>query len=117
LNNSIAKILLIVGIAFLINACSAVKRVPKGKYLLTKNTITVNNKTITDESIKNFLIQRPNQKILRMPLSLYFYNIANPKYETAFNNWLKKHPKTHEFLSNIFSEKQVIGLGNSYNKL
>jgi len=117
LNNSIAKILLIVGIAFLINACSAVKRVPKGKYLLTKNTITVNNKKITDESIKSFLIQRPNQKILRMPLSLFFYNNANPTYKTAFNNWLKRHPKTHEFLSKVFSEKQVIGLENSYKRL
>jgi len=67
-----------------------------------------------DSAIKDFIIQRPNQKSIGLPLPLYLYNLGNKDYERSYAEWLKKHPKTHNFFKSVFSEKQTIKMGNSY---
>ena len=85
----LAKILLFVGTTILLGACSAVKRVPSDSKLLTNSSIIVNNKPVTDEAINSFIIQRPNQKVLGIPLSLHFYNVGNPELRLAYDKWVK----------------------------
>ncbi len=89
LKKYLAKILLIIESILLLGSCSAIKRVPDGADLLTSSSIVTNNKLVIDENINSFIIQRPNSKILGLPLSLYFYNNGNPEIEIAYNNWLK----------------------------
>lgn len=85
----LAKILLIIESVLLLVSCSAVKRVPNNSALLTNSSIITNNKLVIDEDVNSFIIQRPNQKLLGVPLALYFYNIGNPEIELNYNKWLQ----------------------------
>jgi len=84
------KITAFIVIAILICACNAVKRVPEGKLLLTKNEITVNDKAIKDENVFNQLYQKPNSTLLGYRLRLNLYNLANlnpdSTYQAKFTN-------------------------------
>jgi len=88
LKKYLAKILLIIESVLLFGACSAIKRVPNEAQLLTNSSIITNNKLVTDDNINSFIIQRPNQKLLGLPLALYFYNNGNPEVEKTYSNWL-----------------------------
>lgn len=62
----------------------------------------------------NSLIQqKPNNKTLGLPLSLYFYNLGDPDKPQTPIEWAKRKPKTYNFIKNIFSEKQSIAYANS----
>ena len=95
-------------------ACNATKYVPEGRYLLKENTIQVNGVTTDDAKVNNFAIQKPNSYILGEPLSLYIYNLANPQAEEKFAFWINNHPKWHNFLKKLLSEKQVGRLQKSF---
>lgn len=101
-------------IIFLVASCNSTKQVTEGKQLLTKNTVFVDNKKNPDPAIKDYIIQRPNSKSLGLPLSLYFYNLGNPKGSKDTKEWAKKNHKTYTFFKNIFSEKQSIGVAKSF---
>ncbi|MFV8367054.1 BamA/TamA family outer membrane protein [Flavobacterium sp. XS1P27] len=108
------KITAFILIAILICACNAVKRVPDGKLLLTKNEITVNDKTIKDENVFNQLYQKPNSTLLGYRLRLNLYNLANlnpdSTYQAKFTNNQEKFRRKSKWLS----EKQVNRLGKSF---
>lgn len=74
----------------LLYACSTTKKVPDGEYLLTKNNFEFEDKKEPfDEELKDYVQQKPNKKqLLFMPLSLGFYNMANPKYDTLLNEYM-----------------------------
>ncbi len=75
--------------------------------LLIENSIFVNDKKNAKDEITKFLVQRPNQKSLGMPLSLYFYNFGNPDFEKTFDEWIQNHPQKYKSYVNKFSEKQT----------
>lgn len=108
------KILALVFVIVLLMSCSATKRLQEDQLLLDKNKIIVNDKKTAKEEIYSYLRQSPNTKILGIPLSLHIYNLANPDYRTAFDNYLKKHPGLENTLSDVLSRKQVKGLDNAY---
>lgn len=74
----------------LLYACSTTKKVPDGEYLLTSNTFEFQDaKQPFDEELKDYVQQKPNKKqLLFVPLSLWFYNAANPKYDTILNEYM-----------------------------
>lgn len=74
----------------LLYACSTTKKVPDGEYLLNRNNFEFEDKKESfDEELKDYVQQKPNKKqLLFMPLSLGFYNMANPKYDTLLNEYM-----------------------------
>lgn len=74
----------------LLYACSTTKKVPDGEYLLTQNNFEFEDKKeLFDGELKNYVQQKPNKKqFLFMPLSLWLYNAANPKYDTILNEYM-----------------------------
>lgn len=84
------KNLLFAIFTILLYACSTTKKVPDGKYLLNSNTFTFEDeKQPFDEELKDYVQQKPNKKQLFLfPLSLWFYNAANPKYDTVLNEYM-----------------------------
>jgi outer membrane protein assembly factor BamA len=74
----------------LLYACSTTKKVPDGEYLLTKNSFEFEDaKQSFDSELKGYVQQKPNKKqFLFMPLSLWLYNAANPKYDTILNEYM-----------------------------
>ncbi|TDE31189.1 MULTISPECIES: BamA/TamA family outer membrane protein [Flavobacterium] len=108
------KITAFILIAILICACNAVKRVPDGKLLLTKNEITVNDKTIKDENVFNQLYQKPNSTLLGYRLRLNLYNLANLNPDSTYQAKFTNNPGKFERKSKWLSEKQVNRLGKSF---
>lgn len=88
-------------------SCNAVKRVPEESYLLTKNTIYVNDKKEKSESINNLLYQHPNSKILNVPLRLNIYNLARPNIDSIVSSKLDKRPNKRKNLESFLSKKQL----------
>lgn len=68
-------------IILLLNACSAVKRVPEGDHLLIKNRVEfeVDDKSIDKGELKSIIKQRPNKRILGVRFHLTMYNWPNPE--------------------------------------
>lgn len=87
------NILIFVLTAGLMISCDSVKRVPESNYLLTKNSVYINDKKDNTETINNLLYQKPNSKILNFPLRLNIYNLARPNIDSIVNANLNKHPK------------------------
>ncbi len=108
------KIIYFLFVIVLLSECNAVKRVPEEVHLLTQNTVYVNDKETEDAKIDNFILQKPNAALLGLPLGLYIYNSAKTNPEQDFENWLKEHPKWHNSLEKILSQKQVERLKQSF---
>ena len=108
------KITAFILIAILICACNAVKRVPEGKLLLTKNEIAVNDKTIKDETVFNQLYQKPNSTLLGYRLRLNLYNLANLNPDSTYQAKFTNNPEKFRRKSKWLSEKQVHRLGKSF---
>ncbi len=88
-------------------SCDSVKRVPESDYLLTKNSVYVNDKKDNTETINNLLYQKPNSKILNYPLRLNIYNLARPNIDSIVNANLDKRPHKREHLESFLSKKQL----------
>ena len=58
--------------------------------MLTKNNFEFEDKKQPfDDELKDYVQQKPNKKqFLFMPLGLWFYNAANPKYDTVLNEYM-----------------------------
>ncbi len=109
-----AKIsLLFLTLAFFIS-CDAVKRVKNDELLLTENTIFLNGEKIKESRIYNQVYQEPNTKLLGSPIRLHFYNLAKQNPDSVFQNWLQKKPNRIKRLENIYSQKQVNKIEESY---
>lgn len=110
----ITKISLFILISFIVLACNSTKRIPIGKRLLTNVDISVNDLKNKEEDVFFQLYQKPNSKLLGYRLRLGLHNLAKPKRDSLYHVWLSKKPKTHRFLTQLLSEKQVDRLGKSF---
>lgn len=108
------KIATFILIGIIISACDAVKRVPNGKQLLTKNEIIVNDKATKDDDVINQLYQKPNSTILGYRLRLNLFNLANPNPDSSYQAKFTNHPGKYERESKWLSAKQVDRLGQSF---
>ena len=114
LKTTTAKISLFILIGIIISACNAVKRVPKDKFLLTKNTITVDGEKEKKSEIQDLLYQQPNTRILGLPLGLYIYNWAKPKHDSVYKAKLLTNPRKLRKQVKLLSAKQVQRKGDSF---
>lgn len=73
-------------------ACSSVKHVPEGQYLLDKVDIeVVDNNDIDVAELHNFLRQQPNHKVLGFArLSLGTYSLSGSDTTKWYNRWLRR---------------------------
>lgn len=108
---SITKIVLFLVLFVLLFSCNVTKHVADGEYLLKKNTVFVNDKKETSPDVLGYLQQRPNEKILGVPVALHIYNWGNP--DTTAINWPYNKPKFARWLGKSFSKKQVIALNRN----
>lgn len=77
-----------IAVAFLYS-CNAAKKVPEGEFLLTKNNFKYEDGRIYSSDIPNYAGQKPNKKFLyAAPLSLWIYNLANPKYDSILTEYM-----------------------------
>ena len=96
-----------------VSSCDSVKRVAENKHLLTNTTVLVNDKKDNTETINSLLYQKPNRKIVGIPLRLYIYNLARNNRDSLFEAWLDEKPKRRVRLTKKLSKKQLDRLKNS----
>ncbi|WP_148213669.1 POTRA domain-containing protein [Blattabacterium sp. (Periplaneta americana)] len=76
-------------------SCHLTKKVPKEKYLLTKNVFIINGKKVHFSNLENYVKQKPNKKILNFfPVKLIMYNFSHPDLEEIFSSFFSI-PKEH----------------------
>ena len=114
MTQTLTKISLFLGLALLIISCNAVKNVPEGEYLLSKNEISIDSVTNNESKVRSLIYQLPNKKVFNTPLSLHIYNLANSKPDSTFQNWLHRKPNREKRMINFYSKKQVDRMGESY---
>lgn len=71
-------------------SCTPTKYVPEDNYLLIKNKIKIEDKSISKNEIKPYLKQQPNKKIIGLKFHLSLYNLSNIKKEKWPHSWLRK---------------------------
>ena len=101
-------------IFLIIVSCNSVKRVAEKERLLNSTTILVDGKKNRNSDLLDYVLQKPNSKTLSIPISLYFHNLGNPNAPKTPKAWATLHPKKYNFFKSLFSEKQSIGVANSY---
>jgi outer membrane protein assembly factor BamA len=105
-------LIILVSIAIGFSSCNTVKFVPENESLLTGNTLYVNGKKNVKSEITDYIVQRPNETVLGIPLQLYIYNRADEHFEADFEQWKNDNYKQYKFITSVFSEKQTRGLRN-----
>ena len=114
MKKNFTKILAFILIAIFICACNAVKRVPDGKNLLTKNEIIVNGKSSSEEEASNQMYQKPNANLLGYKLRLNLYNLAKLNPDSTYKAKFENNPGKYERQAKLLSAKQVDRLGQSF---
>ena len=114
MRNIATKISLLILIGVIISACNATKRVPKGKLLLTKNEILVNDKKEKSDNVTSQLYQKPNTSILGYRLRLNLYNLALKNPDSTYKAKFIKNPGKYKRQAKWLSKKQVDRLGKSF---
>lgn len=108
-----AKIgLFLVGLSFF--SCNVLKRVEPDELLLTDFEVYADSVKTTDSKIESLISQKPNSKILGVPLKLHLYNLAKPYPDSAYQDWLYRKDKRYDRLEALLSQKQVERLGESF---
>lgn len=102
---------LLIFVAF---SCNSVKRVADSELLLTENTIYVDGKKNPDSKLNSYVLLRPNNRTLGIPLPIYLYNLGDLEGSKNAIEWQEKHPKLYNFFKKGFSKKQAIGVANSF---
>lgn len=106
LYNNITKVLFF-GILFCgLYSCKPTKYVPDESYLLNKNKVSCNNKSINSDELYSYVKQNPNRRILHLfRFHLWVYNITNSgkerKWKTKIKEIVGEEPVVYEeFLKN-----------------
>src|SRR5574344_42747 len=69
----------------LITACSPYKHISKDGYLLSKNKVLVDSKTLPKSDFVNLVRQDPNSTFLGVKLGMYFYSISPSGEDSTVN--------------------------------
>ena len=94
-------------------SCNVMKRVGKDEHLLTENTVLVDDKNDKSETISNLIYQKPNGKLLGIPLRLHIYNLARPNIDSILNEKYRNPENPRTAQKKLLSLKQYEALINS----
>ncbi|TVZ57795.1 surface antigen-like protein [Flavobacteriaceae bacterium MAR_2010_105] len=96
--------------AVLLTSCNVMKRVGENDYLLTQNTVLVNEKNTKTEEIYNLIYQKPNNKLplLGIPLRVHIYNLARPNIDSILEAKIYDNPDKLARKIRLLSKKQLI---------
>lgn len=115
LASPLAKIVFFLGTILLLASCNAVKHLKDEELLLEENLVEIDGENSKDGEVYSLISQKPNPRIpvLGIPFSLHVYNLAEPKPDSTFQDWLKRKPNREKRLHNFLSQKQIIALDSS----
>lgn len=71
-------------------SCTPVRYIPEGNYLLSKNKVETTQKSLPEEQLKSYILQKPNKKLLGMRFYFFLYSLSDIHKEKWPHNWLRK---------------------------
>lgn len=93
-------------LVLLVYSCNSTKKVPQGKYLLTKNNFEFTDKGAYNSEIPNLVSQKPNKKdfLFLFPSRLWIYNGSNPKYDSILTEYMTfpREMRTQKLRDSLF---------------
>ncbi len=107
MNRFSTKISLILLLQLIILSCNTTKKVTNNDLLLVENTILVNGEKTKNQKLYNYLVQKPNKRLLGIPVKLGIYNLSKEHVDSVYINKLNTNPKKKARLAKLFSKKQV----------
>ncbi|WP_299228547.1 BamA/TamA family outer membrane protein [uncultured Psychroserpens sp.] len=96
-----------------VTSCDVMKRVGESEHLLTENTVIVDDKKDKTETVSNLIYQKPNGKLLGVPLRLHIYNLARPNIDSILDAKYRNPDNPKTGLKKLLSIKQYEALINS----
>lgn len=93
------------------------KNVGKDEHLLTETEVLVDGKKDNTETVSNLVFQKPNSKLLGIPLRLHIYNIARPNIDSILNAKYRNPEDPKTGLKKTLSLKQYEALITSKKKI
>lgn len=104
----VIKVFALLCLLFSLSACSPVRRLKDGQYLLVKNSVYVNGKARFYTDLKRFFKQRPNRRLFGLLRPrLQFYNLIEPDYESALALWDETIQKTSAARAALIRQNQL----------
>ena len=92
-------------ISFLFS-CSVTEKIPRGRFLLTKNVIEEDGKrSFMGYEAESAIYQQSNK--LTFPLGIWFYNASNPEIDDAIREWQRQENPTNRSLDSIFQRDSL----------
>ncbi len=107
MHQQLSKIIILIFIIGYFSSCDTVKRVAENEHLLTDNNILINGKKDNAEAINNLLYQKPNRKLLGIPLRLHIYNTARANIDSIVDASIYKTEKRKNKYEKFLSKKQL----------
>ncbi|WP_370588485.1 BamA/TamA family outer membrane protein [Robiginitalea sp. SC105] len=95
-------------------SCNTLKRVEEDEKLLTEVSIYADGEKITDPLVNSLVLQKPNSRVLGIPLRLHLYNLAKKDPDSSYQAWLDRREGREARLESLLSQKQVRRLGQSF---
>ncbi len=75
----------------LLSSCSLTRHVKEGEYLLERNIVKLDNKTVNHKELQNTIRQKSNKRILLISRPyLWIYNLSNPAKTNKFHSKLRE---------------------------
>ena len=97
--------LLIFSLICTLCSCDVMKRVNKDEHLLVNNTVVVNDKKTSSETIENLQYQKPNNTFLfGIPLRVHIYNLARPNIDSVLKVKILDNPRKVSWKTKLLSK-------------
>ncbi|MBR9914723.1 MAG: BamA/TamA family outer membrane protein [Algicola sp.] len=87
-------------------SCNVMKRIGEDEHLLVDNTVLVNDKKTNTETVNNLIYQKPNGKLLGVPLRIHIYNLARPNIDSILQAKVLDNPRKVAWKTKLLSKKQ-----------
>nr|WP_316932920.1 BamA/TamA family outer membrane protein [Aquimarina atlantica] len=84
---------------------------------MKKNQIYVDSAKTKNPKLYDQLYQKPNTKLLGIPIRLHIYNLASVNQDSLYQDWLTRKPKREKRLTRFLSKKQVNRLGVGLSRI
>ena len=100
--------LLILSLTCTAFSCDVMKRVKKDEHLLVSNTVLVNDKKNTTETVDNLQYQKPNGNLplFKIPLRVHIYNLARSNIDSILEANILNNPRKVSWKTKLLSKKQ-----------
>ncbi len=91
MKDKVSKYTTLLFVALYFFSCSPTKYIPEGEYLLESYKIKADNNEVLNFEIDDYIKQKPNKKILGVPVYARIYNLVDPVKEEKREE--KRRPK------------------------